>query len=146
MMASVAASPPAQEGVDLRRLLWAGPLTIAAATAANTLVFLAGAALGAFPASVIIPAAGMPMSLPPVISATVAGVGGGLVAFALTGWLARRPLRLYRAVGLVVLLLSLATPFSVPGAPAGFYAALLLMHLIAGTAAMWLPPRLARTA
>jgi hypothetical protein len=144
-MASIAAPPPAQQGIDLRRLLWAGPLTIAAATAVNALVFLIGAALGAFPASVIIPAAGMPMSLPPVIAATVAGVAGGLVAFALIARFARRPLRLYRALALIVLLLSLATPFSVPDAPAGFYAALLLMHLIAGAAAIWLPLRLART-
>lgn len=130
--------------VELRRLWWAGPLTIGVAALANTLVFSAAATAGLFPAGVRIPAMGAPLTLVPVIFSTAAGVLGGLLVLALLGRFSRRPLPRYRTIAIVALVLSFATPFSVPGAPAGFYVTLLLLHLVAGVIAIWLPSRLLR--
>lgn len=139
------ASPSGHEArVKLRRLWWAGPLTIGVAVLANALVFTAAQAGGVFPAGVLIPAMGAPLTPAPVIFSTAVGVLGGLLVLALLGRLSRRPLPLYRAIALAALVLSFATPFSVPGAPAGFYGTLLLLHLVAGAIAIWLPSRLLR--
>lgn len=143
-MATLASTPGHEASTELRRLWWAGPLTIAVAVLANTLVFTAAEASEVFPAGVIIPAMGAPLTLAPVLFSTAVGVLGGVLALALLGRFSRRPLPRYRAIALVALVLSFATPFSVPGAPAGFYVTLLLLHLIAGMIAIWLPSRLVR--
>ena len=141
-MATLTSTPGHEASIELRRLWWAGPLTIGVAVLANTLVFTAAQSSGLFPAGVTIPAMGAPLTLAPVIFSTAVGVLGGLLVLALLGRLSRRPLGHYRAIALTALVLSLATPFSVPGAPAGFHATLLLLHLLAGVIAIWLPTRL----
>lgn len=140
------ASPSGHEArVKLRRLWWAAPLTIGVAVLANALVFTAAQAGGVFPAGVLIPAVGAPLTLAPVIFSTAVGVLGGLLVLALLGRFSRRPLPHYRAIALAALVLSFATPFSVSGAPSGFYATLLLLHTVAGAVAIWLPTRLLGT-
>jgi hypothetical protein len=127
-------SAPAVESVDARRLLWTGPLALASALLGNGALFATGMALGAFPADVIVPAAGQPISLAPVLFSTTVGVVGGILLYALLGRFTRRPATLFRRSAVAVLLLSLITPFSVPGGSPLFYAALLAMHLVAGLA------------
>jgi hypothetical protein len=51
--------------------------------------------------------------------------------FALLGWLTRRPVRNFRVFATIVLVLSFATPFMIPGAPLAMVARLLLMHVVA---------------
>ena len=50
---------------------------------------------------------------------------------ALLGRFSRRPFRIFVAMAVLVFLLSLYTPFIIPGAPLAMIAALELMHLVA---------------
>lgn len=118
------------ERVAYRRLLWVGPVAGLVAALANVVVFLLASALGAVPGDVL------PQGQPPV---TVGAVGFssfvpallGAVLFGLLGRFTRRPVRNFRVVAVGVLVLSFATPFTIPGAPVAMILALLLMHAIA---------------
>lgn len=122
------------ERVSFRRLLWAGPLAIVLAAAANALVYFVAAQLGAMPQDVLVPGMGQPVSLSPVIFNSVIGAVGGVIAFAVIARFARRPIRLFRIVAAIVLVLSFVTPFSIPDAPAAMRAVLLLMHVVVAAA------------
>lgn len=132
--------------VDYRRLVWVGPLAIVLAVVGNIVVYTLAAALGAFPADLIIPAAGQPLTIAPVIFTTIVGVVGGIAMYALLGRLVRRPVRLFRIIGIVVLALSFVTPFSIPGGTPLFYTALLAMHVVAALVCLVLLTTMARTA
>lgn len=118
--------------ISLGRIAVAGLVAAVAAAVANAVVYVIAAALGAFPESVLIQPAGQPMSLGPVVSASVAGAIGAAVAFALVSRFFRRPVRTFVILSAVVLVVSLFPPFTVAGATAGFVAALIAMHVVAG--------------
>ena len=130
--------------LKLRSLWWAIPLAAVIAAAFNAFVFTVGDAIGAFPSNVIIPNAGAPLTLPPVIFSSVVGVALGGIVFALLGRFTSRPVWIYRSVGVIVLILSFATPLTIPDAPLVMVGVLELMHVVAGVTALWLLPRLVR--
>jgi vacuolar-type H+-ATPase subunit I/STV1 len=76
------------------------------------------------------------MTVMPVIFATVFGIAAGAVVYGVLGRVVARPVQLFRIVGVLVLVLSFGSPFSIPDAPVGMIAALLLMHIVAGVAAI----------
>ena len=65
-----------------------------------------------------------------VISTTVNGTGGVLV-FALTGRFAKRPLSLFRAISIGVLIVSFASPLLVKKPPIAMVIVLELLHVVA---------------
>ncbi len=99
--------------------------------AANAVVYLVAFAAGAIPQSVVIPNAGGPLNLTPVVSSSFAPVLVGALLFALLGWLTRQPVRNFRVLTTIVLVLSFATLFTIPGAPPAMVATLLLIHVVA---------------
>jgi hypothetical protein len=130
MVAATPASKPA-ERVDLRRLLWVGPLIIVSAVIANSLIRLAAVALlqpdPAF----------QPLTPGPPAFLTFVGVLGAVVVFGLLAWLTRRPITLFRRIAVIVLLLSfvpdvlmLITGFN-PGTTVPNVLVLMLMHVVA---------------
>ena len=126
-------------------LLWAAPVTAVIAAVINTIIYFIGKAAGAFPESIIIPNANAPLKLPPVILASLIGVLVGGIVFAVIARFSTKPISVFQIVAAVVLILSLATPFQIPNAPLGMVLLLELMHLIAGSLAIWLMPRLVKT-
>ena len=126
---------------QLRALLWAAPAAAIIAALVNAILFVIAKAAGVFPSSVIIPNANAPMTLQPVIFASMISVILGGFVFSLIGWFTQNSARLFRIVGLVVLGLSFTTPFSIPNAPAKMVLVLELMHIITAIAALWLLPR-----
>ena len=105
-------------------------LTAVAAAAANAVVHLVAAAAGAMPQDVVVNGQG-PITLPIVAALSAQGAVAGAVVYALICRFARRPVRVFRVVAVVVLVLSLAGPFTIPGAPISMILALELMHVVA---------------
>lgn len=111
-------------------MVWAGPLAGVAAAAANAVVFYVGVALGLVSESVGV-ANGEPLAVSAVVISTLVPALFGTVLFAVLGRFTRRPVRIFRIVAVVVLVLSLVTPFTIPGITAGMILVLLLMHVVA---------------
>ncbi len=121
------------ERVALGRLWWASLLAGLGATIANVVVFLIASAAGAIPQTVLIqtPAGPLPVGIAAVVfnsflPAIVAGV-----FLALLNRFTRRPIRIFRIVSAVLLVLSFANPFTIPDAPMVMILALNLMHVVA---------------
>ena len=99
-MEAAASNARGSERVSFRRLLWVGPFAIVAAVVVNVVirsVSVASFGLADFP----------PLALGPTILFTVFGVLGAVVVFALVARFARRPIRLFRRIALVALLVTL---------------------------------------
>jgi hypothetical protein len=119
------------EQISYRRLLWAGPVTIASAMAANTLVgVIAIAALR--PDSRFVP---LLPGAPAVF--TLFGVMGAALILAAVGRLSRRPIWLFKRIALIVLpitwvpdVLLLLEP-GIPGTTVANVMVLMLMHAVA---------------
>ena len=117
--------------VAFGRLLWVGPLAAVAAAVADASVYFVASALGAMPQDVFVEGSG-PITLEPVVFASVIGAVGAVVVFAIAALLARRrPIQTFNIVAAVALVLSFYTPFTVPEAPVAMVATLLLMHVVA---------------
>jgi hypothetical protein len=141
-MRTTAKMPAAEQAEHVRfgRLLWASVLSALAAAVMNTGLYWAGAAFGAFPATLPVPPGNDALSLAQVLIASVVGVFGGGILLLLLGRLVRRPARRFRQIAGTALLISLLLPLTVPGGSPLFYAVLLFMHLITGGLALWLLP------
>lgn len=118
------------EPVALRRLLWAAPLAAVSAAIANAAVYLVASALGTMPQDFVVQGSG-PITLAPVVVSSLVGAAGAAVVFVVVALLARRPIRTFRIVAAVVLVLSFATPLTIPGAPLSMILTLELMHVVA---------------
>ena len=112
------------------RLVVVALLTAVAAVGANAVVYLVSAAVGAMPQDVVVNGRG-PITLPVVAAMSAQGALAGAIIYALIGRLSRRPVRAFRVVAAVVLVLSLAGPLTIPGAPIPMILALELMHVVA---------------
>lgn len=120
------------ERVVWRRLLWVAPLAIVAASVANLIVLRTAVAL--FPSVGQFPMLGTAQ----VIASTVVYLLLATVVFVLVGKLSSRPVRQYRIVAVVALLLSFGAPLSagagfMPGASADAVTVitLIVMHVVA---------------
>jgi hypothetical protein len=93
----------------------------------------AGFGVGAMHLDVVVPGQG-PVTLSAVVSISFVPALMGALLFAVMGRFTRRPIRTFRVVAAVVLVLSFASPFTLPSAPVAMIRALLLMHVIAAVA------------
>lgn len=118
------------DSVALERLLWVGPLAAASVAIANAVVYVVASALGTMPQDFIVEGSG-PITLAPVVLSSLIGAAGATVVFAVVALLAQRPIRTFRIVAAVVLMLSFATPLTIPGAPLSMILTLELMHVVA---------------
>ena len=122
-----------EEGVAWGRLVLAGSLAAFVAAVANALVYFAALGLGLVPQGFLIRmTSGETLLTVSVVAITsVVGAVGATVVFAVIGLLARRPLRLFRIVSTVVLVLSFAMPLTIPGASGATILSLEAMHVVA---------------
>jgi hypothetical protein len=143
-MVSAASTPERVERVSGRRLLWVGPLTIIAAVVANQIVHLL--ALSLFNISPEFP----PLQAGTPIAFTIMGVLGAVIVFAIIGRLSRRPIRLFRMIALIVLVLSfipdiaLLVTGAIPGTSLVAVGTLAVMHVVAWAVTVWMLTTLAR--
>ena len=141
---TVHSMPIQAQRVAYSRLLWVTLLAMLLASLFNSLLYVIGQAIGAFSVSYTIAQMNnMPITLAPVIFATSIGVLGGCLVFALLGLVTQRPVRWYRMVAIGVLVLSFASPLTLPAAPIMLVLFLEAMHVVTGLLALWLPTRLA---
>jgi len=131
-MSSTAAAPAPfdqSEQIVLSRLWWVGPLAVIASAAANLIVRLIALAL------LNIPPHFRPLDIPgPTVSLTIIGVTGAVIVFAVVSRLARRPIRIFRVIALVVLLLSFLPDLrmlAIPNVGAQAVGTLMFMHIVA---------------
>ena len=136
-MAHAPADPRAERDAPGLPLWKCALLAMGVSAAINAVLYLLGAALGAFPREVVVPNAGGPMTLMPVVTASVVGVLGGTAVFALLRRFVVRPVRVFVLVAVVVLFLSFVTPFTIPGAPPAMIAVLEAMHVVVAAVTVW---------
>ena len=140
--------PASSDEISYRRLPVVALLTALATALANALVYFAASGLGTISQSVLLPS---PMGFSPltvslVATTSVIGAIGASIVFAIIGLLARRPVRLFRIVAAVVLVLSLVPPATVPGVPVAMRLSLAVMHVVAWVVSVGLLTALARQA
>ena len=134
--------------ISYGRLPGVALLAALAAALANTLVYFAASGLGTISQGVLLPS---PMGLSPLTVGLVAitsiiGAIGASIVFAIIGLFARRPVRLFRIVATVVLVLSFVMPATVPGVPVAMRVSLAVMHVVAWAVSVGLLTTLARQA
>ena len=117
--------------IQLKKLWWAGPLTVAAAIVGVLIV--RAIAMAILPAPY---APGLAMLMLPVILTLILCTGAVLV-FALVGRFAKNPVRTYLIISSIFLVISflpdlaaVAAPFSGAGWP--YSITLMIMHVVAG--------------
>jgi hypothetical protein len=119
------------ERIDLRRLWWASLLAGLGSVVANVLVYFIVSAAGAIPSTVLIPGMNLPVTVIPVILNSFVPAILAAVLLALLNRFTRRPVRSFRIIAAVLLLISFANPFTIPGAPLTMILALNFMHIVA---------------
>ena len=131
-----------------QRLLVATLATAVVAAVVNAIIFGIARALDTIPLEVVIsgPTGDEPLGLVPVIFASIFGVLGAAVVFALCARFSTRPARLFQIIAAVVLVLSFVSPFTISGAPAEMIVTLILMHVVVWAAAVVILPRSYRSA
>jgi hypothetical protein len=140
--------PAGKERIAYRKLPWVALLAALATAVANALVHFAASGLGFIPQTVLVPTPSgeHPLTVTPVVASSVVGAIGAAIVFVIIGLFARRPVRLFRIVATVVLVLSFATPPTIPGAPAAMILSLEVMHEVAWAVIVGLLTTMAREA
>lgn len=122
--------------INGRKLLYLAPIAGLVAAVINAAVFLIGTSTGAIPFNLIIPNAGQPLTIVPVlISSFVSAIGAGLL-LALLNRFTKRPLLIFNVIAIAFLLFSFVTPFSIPNAPTSMIILLELMHVVVAGAVL----------
>src|SRR5215469_6701773 len=103
-MASTNTRSAFQEGFAIRKLVWVGPLTIIVAALINLVIRTIAVAFFGVPDGFTY------LQVPFVIGSTVVFLLLALVAFILVGRFARRPVRIFRMLALVALVVSFLNP------------------------------------
>lgn len=117
------------QGFAKRKLLWVGPLAIVVAVLVNLLLRSIAVAFFSMPDAFV------PLQAIPVIGTTIFFLLLALLAFALVGRFARRPLRFYQSLVVVALLISFLNPvmalsgfFPVPGMHLHIFWTMIVIH------------------
>ncbi len=134
-------SPYSSPVVQLRRVWWAGPITVLAAILAVLVVRVVAVA--------VLQPDPLPMSLrwsTPVVFTAALVTGAVLVFTAVAAWV-RNPLRAYQVIAFIVLLLSFLPDIAyagspMPGASWSVAIVLMIMHVVAWAVTVTALPRL----
>lgn len=116
------------------------------AAAINAIVYFAASGLGFISQNTLVPTPGgeQPLTLAPVVVSSVIGAIGAAIVFAQIGMFARRPVRLFRIVATLALVLSLTMPLTIANAPLSMVVSLEAMHVAAWAVTVGLLTTLAR--
>jgi hypothetical protein len=121
--------------MNTKKIITAGATGLVVATIANVITFYAGKAAGFFPEELVIPNAGQPLTVVPVIiSSIITAIGATVLFLLLNKFLAQNASRIFTIVAVLFLVVSFAGPFSIPNAPTAMIVGLNLMHVWSGIA------------
>jgi len=130
-MASNTIGSTSRKGFAPRKLVWVGPLTIVVATLVNLVIRSIAVAFFGVPDGFTY------LQAPFVIGSTVIFLVLALVAFILVGRFARRPVRIFRMLAVVALLVSFLNPimalaglFPAPGMDLSIFWTMIVMHTV----------------
>jgi len=119
--------------------LWVGLLAAVTAAVTNVLVRAISGAL------FDVPLAFQALTLGPVVVSSIVGALGATIVFAAVGRFARRPIRLFRIIAVVVLLLSFINQVvALPGADLQTILTLEFMHVVVAAISVGLLTTLGR--
>jgi hypothetical protein len=123
--------------------LWKGVLAAALiAPVVNSIIFLIAYGAGIFPALTLDPAAGAQMSIEPVLLVSLIAAAAGVFIFGL--FRQRGEIRRFYALAAVILLVSFAAPFVIPGTTTVQAIVLNSMHLAAAAVVFFIAGRMVR--
>jgi hypothetical protein len=123
--------------------LWKGVLAAALiAPVVNSIIFLIAYGAGIFPALTLDPAAGAQMSIEPVLLVSLIAAAAGVSIFGL--FRQRGEIRRFYALAAVILLVSFAAPFVIPGTTTVQAIVLNSMHLAAAAVVFFIAGRMVR--
>ncbi|MBC7921436.1 MAG: hypothetical protein H7Z75_10160 [Ferruginibacter sp.] len=120
--------------MTIQSLTRAGFIGLIAAVVGNSALFFIGKAVGALPDNVIIPNANAPLTIVSVIFATIFPAIIATLVFGLLARFTKRPVPVFIVIAVIVFLLTLYSPFSIPNVPAGMVVVLELMHVVTALA------------
>ena len=135
------------ERVAWGRLPWVALLAALTAAVINALVYFAASGLGLISQGVLLPSPNgdAPLTVSQVAVTSVIGTAGAAFVFAIIGLFARQPVRLFRVVATVVLVLSFLMPATqIPGAPMAMILPMEVMHVVAWAVSVGMLTTLAR--
>ena len=127
--------------VQLKKLWWAGPLTVFAALVGVLIVRAVALAILTPPY-----APGLTMIALPIVL-TLVFCFGGILVFALVGRFSKNPIRTYTIIASIFLVISFLPDIAVvsapmPGAGWPYSITLMVMHVVAGFICIYLPVKL----
>lgn len=119
-----------------------GAIAGGAALIGNAVLYLVSAALGWFPPDVLSPM-GEPITLAPVLGMTLFGAIAGTIGYlVLSRFLTKAQAnRWFTILAVIVLVLMVATPLGLTGAPVMQIVVLEIMHLVIGGALIYFLPK-----
>lgn len=136
-------SPAATPGRRLRRLLWAAPAAGLVSALLNAGLYYGATAAGWLAPNLLTPSGDRITVVPVMLASLLPALAAGIL-LALLLRFTRRPVTIFRVVGVVFLLVSLMGPLNTPGIDAHSAQVLNLMHLVAAGAILYLLPRWSR--
>lgn len=131
------------ERISYRKLLVAFLVAAVVAAAGSAVLFLIGSAVGLITPDVVLPT-GAPMTVFEPIFSSVVGTVGATTTLTIIARFTRRPIRIFRIVAAIVLVLSFTMPLGIAGAPLSYLAVVELMHVWVAGVAVTVLPALAR--
>lgn len=126
-----------------QRLVNATLLAVLSAAVANALIYGIASAIGAMPQTIEV-RPGQPITLLAAVGTTISAVVSASVMLALLIRFTSRPYTIFLAVAAIVLVLSFATPFTLPKAPLLMVIVLEVMHVITAVITVYVLTKLQR--
>ncbi|MFV2016815.1 MAG: DUF6069 family protein [Candidatus Heimdallarchaeota archaeon] len=131
-----------EEKIEISRLLKYGSLVIIAAIVFNTFVYLISNLFGIFNDEIINPNTNKPIPMSEIIIVSIFQMVIGLIGFAFVTEITKQPIRLFRGIASIFLVLSFYLPLTIKRITVGAFLALGIMHLISGFLMIVVLPRL----
>lgn len=113
-----------------------GLIAIVVAAVINAVLYFIGAALGWLPETVLTPM-GVPVTIVAVVASTVVALVVATIVYSILNRFTGNPNRWFTIVAVVLLVVSFASPLTLPGAPTMMIVVLEAMHLVAAAAAIY---------
>lgn len=137
-MAYAGGKARATERVMQRRIPLALLVALAIGVVLNVVLFLIGQAAGPYKEPYVL-SNGNELGLPAILTFTVGPTILGAIVYAILGAIGRikRPITVFRIISLGIVLLSLLSPFTLPGASFGLIVMLELAHFVVAGAVVW---------
>lgn len=110
----------------------------------NTVLYGLAVAVGVFPVFEFVPTPPSTMALSFIWIVSILGALAGVLLFGLLRRYMREPLRAFLGIAAVVLLVSFAVPFAMPGWSTGVILMLEVMHVVVAAAVVTVVWRMAR--